>query len=410
MLQPMSAFNNDSMMAEDILTEIQTNLLECKVCFEKFNRPRNLPCGHVLCLKCICALSHPTQQSLECPFCRKSCSVGSTSECRAISDLQELMRRARGCQRLPVDHRSLSWVDSGLGSGTLHLYSAFGGWGKIINPSGIASTQQSGEVVVVHDGETRVAIFSPQGTYLHGFGQRGHSSANVCHPLDVAVAASGHVVVTDAGDRSVKIFSSTGCPVVTIQNSFKLPWGVDVDSRGHILVTDAQMGTLSQVVMDFGHGLVLINRVVFKELACPRSVASCTVSGNVAVVEHLGKQGDFTATCLRIFNSDFVPLAQVDSFGLDLMKSVSLSISSVGFDRNGDVIVGDTQRGMVWSLGKPQETPVPTPLVSGLLRPAGLTVTRLNVLIVLDSGDHTVKFYIRNTEDIYSDKNEKRCM
>lgn len=377
--------------AEDVLTEIRVNLLECKVCLESFtlqtreHAARNLPCGHVLCLKCVRALSHPVRQTLECPFCREPCEAGRTSECRALADLQELLSYPR-----PSAHRPEINPTEGLRSRALSLRWAFGGWGTIINPCGIAVIESSRQVVVVHDGEMRVSVFTQQGMCLYSFGCYGHGPVDVCHPLDVAVASSGHVVVTDAGDETLKVFDSHGCPAVIVRDSFKLPWGVAIDARGQILVTDAQSGTLSQLVLDLSRGVVLVNRVVVKHLTCPRSVACCGVSGHVAVVENLGSfQG---STCLKIFSNDFVVLSQVTD-------SVRIFMSCVSFDRSGDVIVGDAQRGMVWSLGKPHMMPVLTPLVSGLMRPAGLMLTDSNVLIVLDGGDHAVKFYTEFTED-----------
>lgn len=322
--------SSHSVRPEDILTEIRVNLLECKVCFESFtaqskNRTaRNLPCGHVLCLTCVCALSHPIRQTLECPFCREPCEVGRTSECRALADLQELLR-SWAYPRPPAHHPEINPTE-GLGSRALYLHSAFGGWGTIINPSGIAVVEPSGQIIVVNDGEKRVCVFTPQGTCLYSFGRYGHDPADVCHPLDVAMASNGHVVVTDAGDGAVKAFDSRGCPVVIMRDSFKLPWGVDVDARGRILVTDAQLGTLNQLVLDFSGGVVLVNRVVVKYLTCPRAVACCRISGNVAVVEHLGKFGR-----LKIFSNEFVLLKQVDGFGPSLTDSASIFMSCVIF-------------------------------------------------------------------------------
>uniref|UniRef100_A0A672LGJ2 RING-type domain-containing protein n=1 Tax=Sinocyclocheilus grahami TaxID=75366 RepID=A0A672LGJ2_SINGR len=380
------------MRAEDVLTEIESNLLECKVCFERFSLQKknqtaqNLPCGHVLRLKCVCALSHSVQKKLECPFCRKVWDVGSTSECRALADLQELLL----CESRPKsssDHQG--WTESS-GWGTLRLHLAFGGWGTMVNPTGMAVDETSGQTVVVHDADKRVVVFDAQGTLLNVFGR----SSNICYPLDVSLTKTGHILVTDAGDQSLKVFTSKGHPLATVQG-FRLPWGVDVDNRGRVLVTDAELGTLNQVVMDFSHGVVLAKRVVLKELMHPRSVASCRASGNIAIVERL--RSSFT---LRIFNSDFVPLTQMDGFGLHLKSALSLVMSAVAFDRNGDLIVGDVQNGMVWSLGNPQKNPALTPLVSGLMRPAALAATALNVLVVLDSGDHAVKFYVKEGERV----------
>lgn len=390
---------------EGILREIQSNLLECKVCFEKFTtqqrkrRPQNLSCGHVLCLECIRVLSHPLLHKLECPFCRQLCNVDSTSHCRALSDLQELLLSMS--PRSPVPHRAKGgsgWA-GGLGSSTLHLRSAFGGWGTLINPTGIAALCSSGTIVVVHDGDRRVVVLGPQGKKLHSFGRRGRAPGEICYPMDVAVTPSGYVVVTDVGDSTVKVFTSRGSHVLTAKGSPKLPWGVDVDSCGHILVSDIQAGTLSQVIVDYARGVTLTSQVVITDLQHPRAVACCRVTGNIAVVEHLvdvphPPRSHHQTTRLRVFDKDFHLLYQTDSFSISLSSTMWLCMSAVAFDRDGDVIVIDSEQGMIWSMGKFKNGPVLTPLVKeALVRPIGLVSTALNTLIVLDSGDHAVKMY-----------------
>ncbi|XP_072515832.1 E3 ubiquitin-protein ligase NHLRC1-like [Salminus brasiliensis] len=418
--------------AEEILAEIRSDLLECKVCFERFSsqqsgrRPRNLPCGHVICLACVCAVAHPVLRQLECPFCRRMCDIGATYDCQALLELQDLLGSA-GIPRRPLSALGSgpSWSGppclerggqagaEGLASGLMRLRAAFGGWGTIVNPTGVAVLGSStAVVVVVHGGHEKVTIFDSQGQYLHSFGDYGHNCSQLCHILGVAVSANGHIVVTDAGDSSVKVFSSRGRPLVTIFGPFELPWGVDVDNCGRFLVTDAQAGTLWQVVVDFGQNLVLTKVVVLKELRCPRAVTSCRVSGRVAVLEHLaaqrGHNGDPVATRLKLFSKDFVLLTQVDSFSLSLMNSTKLDISYTAFDRRGDVIVADSQQGLIWSLGDLQKAPVLSPLVKdGLVRPVGLVATEQNSLIVLDGGDHAVKIYSASAGDSYDAKRSK---
>uniref|UniRef100_A0A3Q3S775 RING-type E3 ubiquitin transferase n=2 Tax=Mastacembelus armatus TaxID=205130 RepID=A0A3Q3S775_9TELE len=389
---------------EGILREIQINLLECKVCFEKFNtqqrerRPQNLSCGHVLCLECITALSHPLLRKLECPFCRQLCGVDSTSHCQVLSDLQEML--------FPPDSVSSAFsyrpkegvnLAAGLTSTSLHLCTAFGGWGTLINPSGIAVFASSGAVVVVHDGEKRVVLFSPQGRKLHSFGRKEQASGEICYPVDVAVTPCGYVVVTDAGDKAVKVFTSRGSHVLTVQDSFQMPWGVDTDSRGHILVSDVQDGTLSQVKVNYAHGVIMAHHTAVSDLQHPKAVACCQASGNTAVMEHLSNDrhtpGRHQHTRLKVFTKDFQLLYQTDSFTLTLQCTVRLNMSRVVFGRDGDVIVIDSNQGIIWSLGKLQNDPKPTPLVGDhLIRPVGLVSLR-NMLIILDSGDHAVKMY-----------------
>ncbi|XP_070822986.1 E3 ubiquitin-protein ligase NHLRC1-like [Chaetodon trifascialis] len=386
---------------EGILREIQINLLECKVCFEKFStqqrehRPQSLSCGHVLCLECITTLSHPLLRKLECPFCRQLCSVDDTSHCQVLSDLQELLLPWRPTSSASP-HRAKRGL-AGLAATALHVCTLFGGWGTLINPTGIDIFGSSGTTVVVHDGEDRVVVFSPQGKKLHSFGRRGRANGEICYPVDVTVTPCGYVVLTDAGDEAVKVFTSRGNHVLTVKDSFQMPWGVDTDSCGHILVSDVQAGTLSQVKMDYTHGFILELQTAVSDLQCPKAVACCQVSGSTAVMEHLfhdkNPLGRQKHTRLRVFSKDFHLLYQTDSFSLTLQSTVRLNMSGVAFDRDGDVIVIDSSHGMIWSLGKLQNGPSLTPLVGDdLIRPAGLVFLN-NTLLVLDSGDHTVKVY-----------------
>lgn len=388
-----------SLGPEEILTEIQVSLLECKVCFEKFSigqschRPQNLSCGHVLCLKCIATLSHPVLKRLECPFCRQPCSTDSTSHCRVLSDLQELVFR---CSASSASHRRNEDLQCGVGlaSTALHLCAAWGGWGTLINPTGIAALGTSGMMAVVHDGDKKVVMFGPEGRKLYCFGERRQTSGGACYLLDVAVSPCGHLVLTDAGDEAVKVFTSKGRHVLTVQGSFQMPWGVATDSCGDILVSDTQAGTLSKVKVDYNHALLLESQTVIQDLQHPKAVACCWATGNAAVVEHISDPPErHHHTRLSVFTTDFQLLYQTDSFSLSLQSCLRLSVSGVAFDVGGDVIITDSNQGMVWSLGNLQRGPVLTPLVGEhLIRPVGL-VSVNNTLVVLDAGDHTIKIY-----------------
>ncbi|XP_061574324.1 E3 ubiquitin-protein ligase NHLRC1-like [Cololabis saira] len=392
--------------SEGTLREIEVNLLECKVCFEMFDsqqklrRPQNLCCGHVLCQECITALAHPLLRKLECPFCRQLCSVDGTSQCQVLCDLQELMLpRSPSSSASPPCAKK---IDGCLASNvkltaTLQLSCAFGGWGTLINPTGIAALGSSGTLVVVHDGEKRIVVFNQQGRKLNSFGRRGKASSRICYPMDVAVAPNGYVVVTDAGDKAVKVFSSRGNHVLTVKDIFQLPWGVDTDSCGSILVSDDRAGTLSLVKVDYGLGMIAHHQTAISDLHCPRAVACCQVTGNTAVMEHPADVAHPTErhqyTRLKVFTKDFHLIYQTDSFSLNLQSTVRLSMSAVVFDGDGDVIVTDSNQGLVCSLGKLQNGPIITPLVGNhLIRPVGLVLLN-NMLIALDAGDHTVKIY-----------------
>lgn len=389
-----------SLGPEEILREIQVSLLECKVCFEKFSigqschRPQNLSCGHVLCLKCITALSHPVLKRLECPFCRQPCSTDGTSHCRVLSDLQELVFRCSASSASSHRKKEDPQCGVGLASTALHLCASLGGWGTLINPTGIAPLGCSGMMAVVHDGDKKVVMFGPEGRKLCCFGERRQTSGGVCYLLDVAASPCGHLVVTDAGDEAVKVFTSRGRHVLTIRGSFQMPWGVATDSCGDIFVSDTRAGTLSKVKVDYSRALLLENQTVISDLQHPKAVACCWATGNAAIVEHISDPPErHHHTRLSVFTRDFQLLYQTDSFSLSLQSCLRLNVSGVAFDVDGDVIISDSNQGMVWSLGNLHHGLVLTPLVGEhLIRPVGL-VSVNNTLVVLDAGDHTVKIY-----------------
>ncbi|XP_049586243.1 E3 ubiquitin-protein ligase NHLRC1 isoform X1 [Syngnathus scovelli] len=385
--------HGDIMRPEGTLREIRINLLECKVCFEKFNtqqaqrRPQNLSCGHVLCVECVGALSHPLLRKLECPFCRQLCHVDATSHCQPLSDLQELLL-------FTPDKQEDEEEVSGVSGKTLQLSLTFGGWGTLINPTGLAVMPSSGTLFVVHEGEKSVVVFTPQGKKRHAFGKRGHAAEEVCYPVDVAVTSCGHVVVTDAGDKSVKVFTSRGNHVITVKAGFSMPWGVDTDSNGRILVSDVQAGTLSRIKVDYKHGVTLEEGTVASQLDNPKAVACCRTNYHTAVMEHVTEHiRKQSYSRLTVFTPDFHILYQTDNLSLSLTASVTINMSAVTFDRNGHLLVVDSHRGMIWTFGRVQSGAALAPLVAEhLIRPVGL-VPLNNTLIIVDGGDHTVKLY-----------------
>ena len=62
------------------------SLLECSLCLNVFDDPRNLPCGHTFCLKCVQKLVDKNKNKQpSCVLCRKLWTVSAEG-------LQGLMR------------------------------------------------------------------------------------------------------------------------------------------------------------------------------------------------------------------------------------------------------------------------------------------------------------------------------
>ncbi|NWH58747.1 NHLC1 ligase, partial [Geococcyx californianus] len=382
-------------MAAGADREAELSLLECRVCFEPFGpcgqrRPRNLRCGHVLCRGCVAALGggHDGRR-LECPFCRRPCGSAETSDCLPLLQLLELLGPAGGSVPAALGR------GRGAPPGGLGLQMSLGGWGTLVNPTGVAACPSSGRLVVVHDGKKRVHVFGPSGSCLQRFGERGDAGNDIKYALDVTITPDGHVVVTDGGDRAVKAFDFDGRGVLAVREGFCLPWGLDATPESEVILTDSEAGALYRVVADFAKGQLMKCQMIRSQLISPRGVAVSQVSGAIVVIEHLKAQGPSSgSTRVKIFSAEMDLVGQMDSFGLNLVFPSKIYTTAVAFDKEGRVIVTDVCSQAVICLGKPEEFPTFNPLIShGLSYPVGLTYTANNSLIVLDSGDHSIKIY-----------------
>ncbi|GAB0183852.1 E3 ubiquitin-protein ligase NHLRC1 [Grus japonensis] len=382
--------------AED---EAELNLLECRVCFERYGpsgqrRPRNLPCGHVLCRGCVGALGGSERRRLECPFCRRACGSAETSDCLPLLQLLEVLGPAGGSVPSALG-RSGGGGAAGPAPTGLGLRLSLGGWGSLVNPTGVAACRRSGRLAVAHDGKKKIHVFGPSGSCLQRFGERGDAGNDIKYPLDVTVTSDGHVVVTDGGDRSVKAFDFEGRGVLAVRESFCLPWGLDATPESEIILTDSEAGALYRLTVDFRKGKLKMCQMIRFQLISPRGVAVSQTSGAIVVIEHLKAQGlDNSSTRVKIFSAEMDLIGQMDSFGLNLIFPSKIYTTAVAFDKEGRVIVTDICSQAVICLGKPEEFPIFNPLIShGLSYPVGLTYTANNSLVVLDSGDHSIKIY-----------------
>ncbi|NWI50881.1 NHLC1 ligase, partial [Calyptomena viridis] len=270
-----------------------------------------------------------------------------------------------------------------------------GGWGSLVNPTGVAACRGTGRLAVAHDGKKRIHVFGPSGFCLQRFGERGDAGNDVKYALDVTVTADGHVVVTDGGDRAVKAFSFEGRGVLAVREGFCLPWGLDATPKGEVILTDSEAGALYRLTADFQRGELKKCQMMRSQLVNPRAVAVCQTSGAVVVIEHLRAQGlNKGSTRVKIFSAEMDLIRQMDSFGLNLVFPSKIYATAAAFDKEGRVIVTDVCSQAVICLGKPEEFPIFNPLIShGLSYPVGLTYMANDSLVVLDSGDHSIKIY-----------------
>ncbi|KAM8966749.1 E3 ubiquitin-protein ligase NHLRC1 [Pelodytes ibericus] len=385
---------------QEFLNETEINLLECKVCFEKYSqhqkhRPRNLPCGHIICQECVSSLCPPGSPRLECPFCRKACRTLETSVCLPVLHLIELIARV-----VPDHLECGSSANAGhqltkLKSASFNLGSLFGGWGVLFNPSGVALCKKTGCLVVAHDGKKRIGVFTMNGKCIRQMGTKTHSTNAIIYPNDVAVTLDGYIVVTDTGDRSLKVFSQCGQNVLTIKQPFYLPWGLAITPENEILVSDPDAGNLILVAADFKQGQVKKVLVVCSHLNHPREVAVCPKSGVTVVVEHLTKSSkNSNSTQIKIFSGGMKLIRQIDSFVLSIFLPLPIHTTGVAFDQDGNILIADVNNRCVICVDKLGEQNFLKHVVaSGLSYPVALALLEDNSIAVLDSGNNSVIIY-----------------
>ncbi|XP_067857753.1 E3 ubiquitin-protein ligase NHLRC1-like [Heptranchias perlo] len=389
-----------------LVREIELNVLECKVCFERYGsspprRPCALPCGHAVCRHCasaLCRRQQPADGQLQCPFCRRTGPLSQAADCLPLLQLAELLGGGGG--------------DGGGGGGDAaevaggrwpKLETVFGGWGQLVNPRGLAVCRRSGAVAVAQDGEQRVRLFD-RGGRAAGLGFES-APEHIRYPLDVALAGGGRLlVVTDAGDCSVKVFASGGgsggAASAVIRGAFILPWGVDAGSSSsssspdQVALTDAGRGSLLLLTLQLPSGALLSQESVCERLRCPREVAVCPLDGCIHVVEHLRP-----GARLKTFNRRGQLVRQLDSFALSLPGPgsggglVPSGLTAIAVDGQGNVLVADGEGRAVLSLGTLDKAQRRTVIERGLCRPLALACAGDDTLIVLDGGDHTWKVY-----------------
>uniref|UniRef100_A0A8C5MZ69 RING-type E3 ubiquitin transferase n=1 Tax=Leptobrachium leishanense TaxID=445787 RepID=A0A8C5MZ69_9ANUR len=385
---------------KDLLNETELTLLECKVCFEKFSlqqkhRPRNLSCGHVICQECVSSLCPPGNPRLECPFCRKLCRTCETSICLPILHLLELLDRV-----VPdnLDHGSsanASHQVTKLRSASFNLSMSFGGWGVLFNPTGVALCKKTGCLIVAHDGIKRISVFTMNGTCIQEMGEKNDPFNGIVYPSDVAVSLDGFIIVTDAGDHTLKVFSQFGQLVFVIKQPFHLPWGLAINPENKVIVSDPDAGSLLLVDADFKHGKV--NKVlnVCSHLDCPREVAVCPTSGAIVVVEHLTKSSKNSCRSqMKIFNHKMKLIRQLDSFGLSLFLPLPIHTTGVSFDQQGNLLIADVNNRCIICVDKMEERNFLKHVVaSGLSYPVAIALLADNSIAVLDSGNNSISIF-----------------
>lgn len=129
-----------------------------------------------------------------------------------------------------------TWGTSGDGPGEFGFSFDFA-WGDL-------AIAPDGNVYVLDPNLARIQVFTPDGTFLFGFAERGSEDGQILYPMGIGVGPNGNVYVADWQNHRVQVFDGQGKFLAAWDGTqdggqpLAGPQDVAVDSDGTAWVTD----------------------------------------------------------------------------------------------------------------------------------------------------------------------------
>ena len=139
-------------------------------------------------------------------------------------------------------------VKAQLQTGSYRPVLSFGQEGKSIGmlkyPLGVAVNHRD-EIAVTELCNSRVSVFSSDGTHLRSFGREGQKNGEFKQPSGIAFDSVGNIVVADCYNHRVQLFDTNGKFLRKFGkygtlHKLKNPEGLSINGNGHIVVTDRE--------------------------------------------------------------------------------------------------------------------------------------------------------------------------
>jgi subtilisin family serine protease len=128
--------------------------------------------------------------------------------------------------------------------------------GQFREPLDVAVTA-TGDILVTDGGNDRVQKLNSNGEYISKFGSSGTGSGQFTEPWGIDTASNGDIWVSDATYFRIERFNSGGTFIQQV-GGFEGPRGLEVDSNGHVWVTERtanrvrELGPAGEALGQFG--------------------------------------------------------------------------------------------------------------------------------------------------------------
>ena len=113
--------------------------------------------------------------------------------------------------------------------------------GKLQTPWGVAVNDRD-EIAVTDN--SRVSVFSSDGTHLRSFGSKGSENGEFSCPRGIAFDKHGNIIVADTGNHRIQVFSGNGKFLSkfgkegSLDHQLNCPHGLSITRHGDIIVVD----------------------------------------------------------------------------------------------------------------------------------------------------------------------------
>ncbi len=138
--------------------------------------------------------------------------------------------------------------------------------GRFEQPSGIAVNEEVGRLYIVDTKKHNVSVFDMAGKFLFDFGKRGTGDGEFNFPTFIAIGPEGKVHVVDTFNFRVQIFDPEGRflfkfgSIGDMPGQFSRAKGIGIDSEGNIYVVDAAFNNI-QIFNDKGQLLLFFGKI-----------------------------------------------------------------------------------------------------------------------------------------------------
>ena len=109
-------------------------------------------------------------------------------------------------------------------------------WGVAVN--------ECDEIAVTESANSRVQVFSSDGTYLRSFGRQGDKQGELNNPRGITIHETHKIIVADTRNNRVQLFSEQGEYLsqfggeANLDHQLEHPHGLSLDDKGNIIVAD----------------------------------------------------------------------------------------------------------------------------------------------------------------------------